>query len=300
MVKNSLFVGFILFCIFSIVACEGFRKEQALSNDDSTEVDTLADYLFTPVISDFIPEVIVLLENVDKKYHPELLDSTINTQLYPNETKKALNLGVYSTDLMYACMNHDTTYNLAYVKAINQFAKDLCITEGEEKLLHFRQNPDSLLYDIITQLSHDRYHQYFTLGQDKVEHSFLVSTGAWIEFLHLSCQILRLSGYQNEELKKQIAEQKIYLANLSLYISFYDDNEIISSFRDDFDALLDIYDKVNITYEDQRATTEIVNNTVVTIQHDIVNVEISLAQLKLIEAEIEKIRSIIIAPDKSN
>ncbi|MEM9983097.1 MAG: hypothetical protein AAF734_11415 [Bacteroidota bacterium] len=53
-----------------------------------------------PLVSDFLPEVIVLLEEIDQTYHQELLDTTININIYTSNIKKAMNLGVYSTDLM--------------------------------------------------------------------------------------------------------------------------------------------------------------------------------------------------------
>ena len=83
-----------------------------------------------------------------------------------------------------------------------------------------------------------------------------------------------------------------------MYISFYDDNAVINTFRDDFEKLLGVYEDITITYQYQEPTTEIVDDMIVTIQHDIVDLTITEEQLQLITEEIEKIRALIIHPEK--
>ena len=209
--RKSIYV----YLLVSISWLYGCKESSSNLSQEETSEDTTG-YTFAdeepieeliPLVSDFLPEVIVLLEEIDQTYHQELLDTTININIYTSNIKKAMNLGVYSTDLMYACINRDTLYNERYVKTINAFARQLEVVPEEERLIHFNPDADSLLYDIIQQLSHDQYHQYFAVEKDKVEYSFLVSMGAWVEFLHICCQVYAISP--SEELRKQIAEQKI-------------------------------------------------------------------------------------------
>lgn len=156
-----------------------------------------------------------LLQEANAPYLNSLSNSVDNVEQYFSQPKKALNLGVYGTDLCYAVTYMENQQILLYLNVSKRLLTELnamtvfhknCCERVEDNL----KDEDSLI-TIISDSFFDTYN-YLNKNQ-RDETAILVITGSWVESLYIATQIAKTSTH-NEKFLEIIAEQKGSLAKL--------------------------------------------------------------------------------------
>ena len=206
-------------------------------------------------------EISVLLKESGTKYNSSILNTTENLPKYNNNYKKALNLGIYGTDLGYTNIYEQNQDGLKYLESIKSLADGLNIgqffdIETIGRLATNSKNLDSLL--LITTQNFNSINSYLQ-AQSRANLSVLLLTGGWIEAMQITCQVATKNP-QNKELQEKVGEQKIILENIMLLLSFYKDtDENMASLLKDLEELKSAYDKINIVYTYKESTMEVIN-----------------------------------------
>ena len=243
-------------------------------------------------------EISVLLKESGKKYNVGYLNSADNISKYNSNYKKALNLGVYGTDLGYTNIYEQNQDGVKYMASIKELADGLNIgqffdIETIGRLATNSKNLDSLL--LITTQNFNSINHYLQT-QNRSNLSVLFLTGGWLEAL---AHHLRSSNSQiltNKELQETIGEQKIILENIMLLLSFYkESDQNMASLLTDMEELKKIYDKVNITYTYKESTFEIVDGVMVIKDNSSSTIEITPEDISNIKSITTSIRNKIIS-----
>jgi hypothetical protein len=210
-------------------------------------------------------EISVLLKESGKKYNPGILNSSDNLSKYNTNYKKALNLGVYGTDLGYTNIYEQNQDGVKYMSAIKDLADGLNIgqffdVETIGRLATNSQNLDSLL--LITTQNFNNINHYLQT-QNRENLSVLLLTGGWLEALHVVCEVSKANP-ENKQLQETIGEQKIILENIMLLLSFYKEaDQNMALLLTDMQRLKAAFDKVQITYTYKESTFEVVDGVMV-------------------------------------
>lgn len=242
-------------------------------------------------------EISVLLKENDKKYNAAYLNSPDNISRYNSNHQKAINLGIYGTDLGYTNIYEQNQDGLKYIASIKTLADGLSIgqffdVETIGRLASNSKNLDSLL--LITTQNFNTINHYLQ-SQSRANLSVLFLTGGWLEALHITCGVAK-SNPGNKELQETIGEQKIILENIMLLLSFYKDrDQNMASLMADMEELKKIYDKVNITYTYKESTFEIVDGVMVIKDNSTSTIEITNEDIESIRTTVENIRTKIIS-----
>jgi len=242
-------------------------------------------------------EISVLLKESGKKYNASYLNSPDNISKYNTNYKKALNLGVYGTDLGYTNIYEQNQDGIKYIASIKELANGLNIgqffdMETIGRLATNSKNLDSLL--LITTQNFNTINHYLQT-QNRANLSVLLLTGGWIEALHIICAVSEANP-ENRELQETIGEQKIILENIMLLVSFYkDSDQNMASLLTDLEALKAIYDAVNITYTYKESTFEIVDGVMVIKDNSTSTIDIKAEDISKIRSLISSIRTKIIS-----
>jgi hypothetical protein len=242
-------------------------------------------------------EISVLLKESGKKYNGAILNSPDNLSKYNSNYKRALNLGIYGTDLGYTNIYEQNQDGIKYMGSISELANGLNIGqffEGETiaRLATNSKNLDSLL--LITTQNFNSINQ-FLQTQDRANLSVLLLTGGWIEALHVLCEVAK-SNPGNKELQETIGEQKIILENIMLLLSFYKESDPnMASLLSDMEQLKKSYDKVNITYTYKESTFEVVDGVMVIKDNSTSTIDITPKDVEDISSITKNIRSKIIS-----
>ncbi len=246
-----LITGLLIVFFISCTTDKKTTDQEFLQSLDSVEQKTGIDEDVINSILEQIPsplEISVLLKESGSKFHGEILNQPDNLPKYNNNFKKALNLGIFGTDLGYTNIYGQSQDGIKYMSSIKSIANDLNIgqffdLETIGKLAANSNNLDSLLM-ITTQNFNQINHYLQSQGRDNL--SVLLLTGGWLEAMHITCQAAIKKP--SKELFEKIGEQKIILEQILLLFSFYSDDSSMVELVQELDQLKVAYEKITISY----------------------------------------------------
>lgn len=285
-------------------ACGSGKKsdEQAFMESLDT-AKTTGPSISEAVIGDILQqipsplEISVLLKESGKKYNVNYLNSPDNLPKYNSNFKKALNLGIYGTDLGYTNIYEQNQDGVKYMSSIKSLADGLNIgqffdIETIGRLATNSKNLDSLLL-ITTQNFNNINHYLQTQGRANL--SVLLLTGGWLEAMHITCNVAALDP-NNKELQEKIGEQKVILENIILLLSFYKEvDQNMASLLTEMQELKKAFDKVNITYTYKESTFEVVDGVMVIKDNSTTTIDITPDDIASIRTLTGTIRNKIIS-----
>lgn len=298
---KRLFIGGLV-ALF-LWSCGGGKKpdDQAFLNslEDSTKKGPTIDEEVINSILQQIPsplEISVLLKESGTRYNVGILNTADNLSKYNSNYKKALNLGVYGTDLGYTNIYEKNEDGIKYLSSIKSLADGLNIgqffdIETIGRLATNSKNLDSLL--LITTQNFNSINHYLQT-QSRANLSVLLLTGGWVEAMQITCQVASKDP-KNKELMEKIGEQKIILEQIVLLLGFYKDDANMASLLTDMGDLKTAFDKINILYTYKESSMEIVDGVAVIKDNSTTTIQITEEDVKNITSLINSIRSKIIS-----
>ncbi len=242
-------------------------------------------------------EISVLLKESGQKYNSGYLNTPDNISKYNSNFKKALNLGVYGTDLGYTNIYEQNQDGVKYMSSIKDLADGLNIgqffdVETIGRLATNSKNLDSLL--LITTQNFNSINHYLQT-QSRANLSVLLLTGGWLEAIHIVCNVAQ-TNLANKDLQVTVGEQKVILENIMLLLSFYKDSDPnMASLLTDMEGLKKEYEKVNITYTYKESTFEIIDGVMIIKDNSSTTIDITPDDIKNIGTSIKAIRTKIIS-----
>jgi len=277
-------------------SCGSSGDSDTLTNNDtssviSTEETEKAEKVFSSIPSPI--ETTTLLQQAGAKYNANYLNPIDNVSKYSSITAKALNLGVYGSDLSFTSIFSQTQESMLYLRCTNTLATSLGISGAFDETTTSRieanlENKDSLLAIIS-----DSYWNSDTYlrenGQAGV--SALIVAGGWIEGLYIATQIA--NSTKNEVIIKRIGEQKLSLDNLiTLLHSYKKDNTGITDISNRLDELKTIYDGIFVAPPETTVSTDTAKS--VTTVGNNSPIKLTPEQLKQITNKVAQIRNNVI------
>lgn len=232
-------------------------------NGNTENQDLLSDYAFADslqsqvvvseeIIEEMIHSIpspiemtsIILASGAD--FDEQILNNADNVDKYETAFSKALNLGVFGTDLGYLNIYEKTVLSIDYLSAVRSLAKDLKVDQFFDfhtlkRLASSNDNIDSLIN--ITTQGFSKMDAYLR-EQNRTKASVMIVAGTFIEGLYIAAQITEKTG--NEKIKERIGEQKMSLDNLIVMLEVYKNDPDVEKLIVDFKELKDIYSNVEI------------------------------------------------------
>jgi hypothetical protein len=293
----------IIFLVMLAMSCGNKRKSDEQAFLDSLESMTLDRPMISEeVISDIIQqipsplEISTLLKQAGTSYEYDMLNAPENKSNYNSSFNKALNLGIYGTDLGYANIYEQNQDALRFMNAVKGLADDLSIGQFFDfntlrRLASNSQNLDSLL--LITTQNFNNINAYLQ-ENNRSNLSILILTGGWLEALHITCHVAQ-RDQQNQQLVERIGEQKIILDNVKLLMSFYDQDPYMSDLHKSLLELEEAFAEIEISYQYAEPTFEEVNGMLVVQDNSTTTINITEENVKMIRKKVTDIRKKIIS-----
>ncbi len=296
---NKIYIGLILLLSF---ACNSKKPSEQAFQESMKDVTSHEPAISQEVLSDIIQqipsplEISVLLKESGTNYDKGMLNKADNVSDYNSNFSKALNLGIYGTDLGYANIYEQNQDALFYLNAIRRLAEGLSIGQFFDfttisRLATNSKNLDSLL--LITTRNFNNINTYLQ-DQERANLSILILAGGWLEALHISNQVLQQNP-ENTELREKVGEQKIILENIMLLLSYYEQSDPnISELKAKMAPLQDVFNKVKIAYTYEESTFEEVNGVLMIKDNSSSSIQINDENIADINSLTKSIRSSII------
>lgn len=159
-------------------------------------------------------QISLLLEKSGISYNKDLLNSTKKSGDYVDNFSKAINFGVYGSDLGYINIYRQTQDAASYFAVLKILSQEVGLYNAMDKPTVERienniENRDSLL--VIVSNTYRKIDDYLK-ANNRENTGALILAGGWIESVYLLTQ--QLKDHPNKELMERISEQKRPLENL--------------------------------------------------------------------------------------
>jgi len=292
-----------LFLVLIVFACGPGKKSDEQAFLDSLDNLTLdAPMISEEVIADIIQqvpsplEISYLLKDAGTQYDYDILNSPNNSSNYNSNFAKAMNLGIYGTDLGYANIYEENQDAILYLNSIKGLANDLSIGQFFDfgtiaRLATNSKNLDSLL--LITTQNFNSINGY--LQENKRSNlSVLILTGGWLEALHVTCQVAEKNP-DNEKLIEKIGEQKIILDNIKLMLGFYTQDPNIADLHKNLLELEKAFSEIEIIYTYAEPTLVEVDGMLVSQSNSTTTINITKENVDEIRQQVINMREKIIS-----
>lgn len=207
------------FCLTLLLSCgsDTPTEETDELTEDTSETVSEVQKTATQNIFNSVPapdDVADLVSRSGADYDPLILNSPDNINKYTSEDYKAINLGVYGTDLSYTSVFEQTQESMLFLKCVNQTCKSLGISgvfdeKTFDRIEANKENKDSLL-QIISKSFWQA--DAFLKENQRAHTSSLMVAGGWVEGMYLAINIAKVSP--DKKIRQKIAEQKASLQNL--------------------------------------------------------------------------------------
>ncbi len=262
--SRNLFLLCLSILILAFSGCKKEKDKEKKSSEKSEEVVTV-DTIDKKLVKDVkavkemfysMPsplEVAMILKQAGKDYNPEILNPVNNTSKYVTNKRKALNLGVYTTDLSYSSLYDQTQTTIDYINASKEMAEGLgmlhAIDEKTIDRLEANVNNRDVILDIISETIMNS--SSFFKENDRQAISTIILVGGWVEGLYIATNLVgdkpSQSDIDDSELIARIADQKLALNTIMKLLNKNQDDDKIQSVMTDIKSLKKIYDKIEIT-----------------------------------------------------
>jgi hypothetical protein len=237
------------------------NKEEGLGNFLSEE-DIFDDIDKAKKIFYSLPsplETAMLLKSAGISYNEQILNDLNSVDKYSTKKSKAINLGIYTTDLSFASLFDQAQTSLKYMDVTKKLANDMGITDAvdEETMKRLEQNLNNrdIVMDIISETFLNS--SSFLKENDQQDVAAMVLVGGWIEGLYLGTQMIGNSSVTGNKLVDRIAEQKL---SFSIVERMLQDNKVNQKGQENLDIveLINELHRLKLAYEQIEVKTSAV------------------------------------------
>lgn len=223
-------------------------------------------------------QMALLLEESKSIYNEFLLNDLEKVDDYTSEYKKALNLGIYGTDLGYVSIYKQNNAALKYLSTIEKLTSKLGLEGAFDKDFMSRFEKNSTNKDSMMVIVSDAFKKSdnFLKSNNRKSVSALILVGGWIESMYLACNINK--QHANQKILDRIAEQSETLNTIVALLSDYNKKDEWDDLIKDMKDLKFYFDQISIKYEylppvtnAKTKTTTLRHKTVVTIDTNVLN-----------------------------
>jgi len=246
----SILSGIIAGMFLIFTACNTSSKKQEetkdVTGDTGKQEVTIEEMIGYPVPTSF--EITELIRDAGAPYILTLSNTPEMAGNYITQKEKALNLGIYATDLCYASTYMMNQATMQFLEASRTLSDELGITTSfnmnyAERIENNLNNRDSLI-SIVAGSFYDTWDYLVENSQDILAR--LVVSGSWIEGIYITANIAGTSR-DNTEFLKILANQKSSLNTIVSLLGQVKDSEEAADIFNGLNDIKGVYEQVGET-----------------------------------------------------
>lgn len=238
-------------------------------------------------------QMAMLLEETKARFDESYLNPIGNVELYSSDHKRALNLGIYGTDLGYLSIYKQNSLSLEYLSTVEKLTSALGLDAAFDKDFMSRFEKNSTNRDSMMVIVADAFKKSdgFLKSNDRKNTSALILVGGWVESMYLACEINRTTP--NQKILERIGEQTETLNTIIEILSNYNKKGENDELIEDMKELKTYFDDISVSYEYVKPLTD-AKRKMTTLRHKTV-VKVDTNNLNFINQKIRTIRNKITA-----
>ncbi len=235
----------------------------------------------------------LLIKRHNFQFDEGILNPLDNAQRYTTSFKKALNLGVYGTNLSYLNIYDRTPQSISYLSTIKKLSEELNLGHAFSHNIYKQLETNMGKRDSILMILGRTFREAdsYLKVNDRSYIGALILTGGWVESLYILTQISK--NNLNREIINRIGEQKHPLDNLlEVLTPYYYKSPEFSGLIDKLIDLAYEFDGIIYSYSYREPKIDVENKMIYINSES--RVIMSEYHLQAITQRIEAIRSAII------
>lgn len=239
-------------------------------------------------------ELFGLVRDMAGEGHKRMLSPASKVDKYVSRRARAINFGVYATDLVYASSFKLNVEVARYYLTTKKLADELGINAAFTDADFVRLESNLTRGDSLEVISNQAYQRAYEKMQQESMGPVLsmVLAGGWLESMHLVMRQIDAFG-KNEALTARVAEQKVTLEHLiSMMTEFKDDPDVAPVYTE-LVSLRDIYDQLNVV----RAPHQGASSSGRMVLGDDITVEMTDAKYEDLKQAVSRLRAAWTKPE---
>lgn len=215
--KLILFIPLVFF-----IACEAEEKTDEIITEEEAVKPTIMESKFNAQnVFNSLPDrklIIKLIEENKLEYNPDFLNDPSLVSKYSTETYKAINLGIYGSDLSISSSFDQTQESMIFLKCVNILAGNLGVNSAFDQRMFERIETNKNNKDSVLEIVTDAFRKVDEILKynNRPATSAIILSGCWIEGLYVSCSMGE--SLNNENIIRTIIVQKESLKNLVVMV----------------------------------------------------------------------------------
>jgi len=161
----------------------------------------------------------------------------------------ALNLGIYTCDLSFASLYDQTQLIINYMNAAKKMADGLgildAISDEDIERLESNIHDRDVIMEIVSQTYLNSNSYLDENGQPAI--AAIVLTGAWIEGLFISTQLVDMEDLDGNKLVGRIIDQKLSVGNLMSLLEENQGHPAVDELIVQVGRIRTVFDKITLT-----------------------------------------------------
>ncbi|MCU0359363.1 MAG: hypothetical protein MUF75_01395 [Bacteroidia bacterium] len=199
-------------------SCGDSQKNEELVDEEHTpSIDSKKVAFSAQNVFNTLPDkelVLSLIEKNNLEYNPDFLNDPNLVTKYNIEFFKAINLGIYGSDLTISSTFDQTQESMVFLKCVNVLAGNLGVNAAFDQRMFDRIQSNDNNKDSVLQIITESFKKVDEIlkNNNRPGTSAIILAGCWIEGLYVSCQMAQVVSA--ESIFKTILSQKESLHNL--------------------------------------------------------------------------------------
>lgn len=218
MAKN-LYNILLFLSLATLFACGGSveKQEEIITESEEVKPSLLESKFNAQNVFNSLPDrqlIIRLIEENKLEYSPDALNDPKAVGKYSTELFRAVNLGIYGSDLSIASSFDQTQESMIFLKCVNILAGSLGVNSAFDQRMFERVEANKNNKDSVLEIVTDAFRKVDEILKynNRPATSAIILSGCWIEGLYVSSQMGE--SLNNKSIIKTIIGQKESLKNL--------------------------------------------------------------------------------------
>jgi len=210
----------ILIIIPFLFSCSNNNKELSEEMDSLNMSSLDTNGVKTRVKLPSPVEFYLFIRESKAQFNAQALNTSSKAVNYISSNQKAINFGIYASDLAYCTVYEQQQETNDYFKTLKNLASALGVNDGYDKSILTRIDKNLNNSDSLYQITNDSYWKVCNYLEDNSKSNILgpILIGGWIESLYLGIKAVEQFD-QNNPIVQRITEQRYLLDNLLDYLS---------------------------------------------------------------------------------
>ena len=262
-----------------LISCGSGEKPEDIISEEESAVPSIEESRFNAQnVFNSLPErqqVMRLIEENKIEYRPELLNDPNRVKKYNVEFSRAINLGIYGSDLSIASSFNQTQESMVFLKCVNVLAQNLGVNSAFDQRLFERIEANSTNKDSIIEIVTEAFKKVDEILKynNRPATSAVILSGCWIEGLYVSCKMGQ--EVDQQDVIHTILDQKESLKNLVIMMEAVTLEKEAQFVLDDLRKLQAAFKEAQNTKKFNKAAIENITQIISALRNKAVSYKVS-------------------------